>query len=453
MSVSIPEKVRRLFLLSNLFALMCLFNSGAFAQTPCDNCANLNLPSVGVSASHLMPGGNSFFDITLSGIDSGQGHDIVDGTYLGWCIEDNHRENTTAPVQLFSSCDPSLPGNLGLDPHTWNWVNYILNHKQGDKKDVQDALWLITLWDPTKVPTATALDMVNEAMVHGSDFCPGPGQVVAIILYTGDGGIGQTCGIAPFGIQDSIIEFPVEEPCFDCDGGVTQLSLVYLPAGDVYVRIKEGKKKILFEGTVSGGVPFTIDGTGKDGKIGKEIKIYVDGNENAKIHTSCSKPIGPGLISGDFSVVSGMSLRGGLLCPVPPPDPNSVCETGKPQVLTMQYTGDNCLATDHNQDPEKVYCDGDPVYNPTVNIIATDKSNPDDPKAKTWFDATVTLNGTFDIDATNYGETKLKAHTHVHIYDTFGKWLQSLEFHTSCSQPLAVGDQFGSLALEAFIAE
>jgi hypothetical protein len=34
------------------------------------------------------------------------------------------------------------------------------------------------------------------------------------------------------------------------------------------------------------------------------------------IHTSCSDPIGPGFVSGDFTVMSGYSRNGGLLCPL-----------------------------------------------------------------------------------------------------------------------------------------
>jgi hypothetical protein len=42
----------------------------------------------------------------------------------------------------------------------------------------------------------------------------------------------------------------------------------------------------------------------------------VEGVLNASIHTSCSQPIGPGLISGDFEVVSGRSKDNGLICPL-----------------------------------------------------------------------------------------------------------------------------------------
>ena len=79
-------------------------------------------------------------------------------------------------------------------------------------------------------------------------------------------------------------------------------------------------------------------------------------------------------------------------------------------------------------------------------IRASDKENPDDSKAKVWFEGLVDINDTFDIDATNAGEDKLKPTTYALIYDSGGKGgslLQKVKFHTSCSQPLAVGDQFG----------
>ena len=77
-----------------------------------------------------------------------------------------------------------------------------------------------------------------------------------------------------------------------------------------------------------------------------------------------------------------------------------------------------------------------------------------DPNAKIWFEGTVDLSTPFLIDATNDGETKLKAETHVFIYTSDGQTLlQTIEFHTSCSQPLGAGDQFGSLLMVDFIPE
>ena len=52
--------------------------------------------------------------------------------------------------------------------------------------------------------------------------------------------------------------------------------------------------------------------------MGTEITIFVNGEFNTKIHTSCSQPIYPGLVFGDFTVVSGSSRNGGNLVECPP---------------------------------------------------------------------------------------------------------------------------------------
>ena len=52
-----------------------------------------------------------------------------------------------------------------------------------------------------------------------------------------------------------------------------------------------------------------------------------------------------------------------------------------------------------------------------------------------------------------YGKTRLAANTYVFIYDMEGNLLQTVKFHTSCSQPLFIGDQFGSLNMVGFRSE
>lgn len=129
------------------------------------------------------------------------------------------------------------------------------------------------------------------------------------------------------------------------------------------------------------------------------------------------------------------------------------CESGKPRVLTMKYTGQDCSATSHNQNSGKVECSGDLGGASPVIIIATNKQDPNDLSGRIWFDGQVTLDASFDIDAGNAGQAKLSSSTFVHIYDLQNNLLQSVTFHTSCSQPLVVGNQFGSLLLERFIAD
>ncbi|MCH8871007.1 MAG: hypothetical protein IIC85_14945, partial [Chloroflexi bacterium] len=126
------------------------------------------------------------------------------------------------------------------------------------------------------------------------------------------------------------------------------------------------------------------------------------------------------------------------------------CDTvGKPIILTMMYTGDD-NPTSHTQDPSKAVITGSIFNTDPVHIIATDKRDPSSSKAKVWFDGPVALGGTFDIDATSLGRRRLSSNTYVHVFNGV-TLLQSIKFHTSCSQPLNLGDQFGSVLLVGYL--
>lgn len=134
------------------------------------------------------------------------------------------------------------------------------------------------------------------------------------------------------------------------------------------------------------------------------------------------------------------------------PDGDSV----KPATIRMQYTGDNCGNSMNSQDSDKFNCEGDAQMDQEVYILSTDDSDPDDDGAKVWFSGTVALGGLFDISSFNGGRDELRSRTYVYIYDDESRdtLLQSIEFHTSCSQPLFAGDTFGALRLfECFDAD
>lgn len=140
---------------------------------------------------------------------------------------------------------------------------------------------------------------------------------------------------------------------------------------------------------------------------------------------------------------SGAGRRGGVVLAVAV----DICDGGKLRALAMEYTGDGCDATSHDQNTDKVSCSGDPMDEMMVRIVAADKKRLSDPKAKVWFDDVVELNDEFEIDAANAGEDGLKSTTYVTVFNMNGDVLQTVSFHTSCSQPLRLGDQFGSLSL------
>ncbi len=292
------------------------------------------------------------------------------------------------------------------------------------------------------IPTGFSLDFVE---VLGID---GQGTVTSVIR-PGPGVSGEITA-SKLGCVAIFHNVPEPElPCSDCRGGVTELTLRN-NGPDAVIQVKAGKK-IVFDEFVAAGAEFSFVGQGRDNKLGKEIKIRANGGPETKIHTSCSRPIGPGSVFGDFEVVEAFSKDGGRVCPAgQEEDCDDLCDAGKPRVAMMEFTGADCSATSNSQDPTKISCADFGVLPATVRIVASDKENPDDTRAKTWFDGTVALNGTFGIDATNAGANRLKANTWVHIYALDGTLLQSVKFHTSCSQPLELGDQFGSLSLVDF---
>ena len=110
-------------------------------------------------------------------------------------------------------------------------------------------------------------------------------------------------------------------PAGECAyGRVAQLSLQYIGhASPVTVVVVQKDGDIIFDGTVNHGEIITVTGTGKDNEMSPEIAILVDGEVNAGFITNGSKPIGPGLASGDFLITEGWTRRGNELCELAPP--------------------------------------------------------------------------------------------------------------------------------------
>ncbi|RME93866.1 MAG: hypothetical protein D6766_07400 [Verrucomicrobia bacterium] len=112
---------------------------------------------------------------------------------------------------------------------------------------------------------------------------------------------------------------PPSGDCAPCDGKVTQLTLQYDGADQPLVEVYDKKGNLLGSVQLDATGLFTIDGADlnadRNGTLGTEIALVIDGVEVARIHTSCSQPIGPGMVFGPFTIVEGYSRNGGLLCP------------------------------------------------------------------------------------------------------------------------------------------
>lgn len=194
----------------------------------------LNLPAYSVNATYGNYLGEfgwpAAFRIRFSGI--GTGYSVSDSVdYLGWCLEDNHLDNSST-ITLYSSYDPNLPDTLAKytdsstpavvngqanvgDPIPWDKLNYLLNHKPSggtdvtNRADTQAAIKILIYGATTNPVTSTAaLAAATDALNNGAGFVPGPGQVMAVILYVD--GIDSLEGHVPPGhYQEAIIELPL----------------------------------------------------------------------------------------------------------------------------------------------------------------------------------------------------------------------------------------------------
>jgi hypothetical protein len=213
-----------------------------------------------------------------------------------------------------------------------------------------------------------------------------------------------------------------------------------------------GGGKVYFSGQVALGETFVIDAKlGGDNELRSEtwVTIYdLNGNvlQSIRFHTSCSQPLTIGDQFGAIQLVGFLNKNGLGEGDIPAVRANLCPTYGKPQRLTMVYTGDNVI--DHRQDPSKVTITGNPMFAPSVTIVASEKVNGG---GKVYFSGQVALGETFVIDARLGGDSELRSETWVTIYDLNGNVLQSIRFHTSCSQPLAIGDQFGAIQLVGFL--
>jgi len=154
-----------------------------------------------------------------------------------------------------------------------------------------------------------------QVTIHTSCSQPiGPGMVFGDFVVTA----GESKQGGPLCPADQPPTDPPDEPVDDCgcEGKVTNLTLRYLGAVGAQVRVDMRKGGTVFTGSVAPGATFTLIGTDKQGTLGPEVEILLNGQPHTSIHTSCSQQIGPGLVRGLFEVVEGASRKGGELCPL-----------------------------------------------------------------------------------------------------------------------------------------
>ena len=178
--------------------------------------------------------------------------------------------------------------------------------------------------------------------------------------------------------------------------------------------------------------------------------------------TNCSQPFGPGMVFGSIQITSVTSTYGGTV-DLPEEEEECVDEIdvvpaphciGKIKSLALRYTGGDCSQTLTTQGPGKVKCTdvAAPTANP-VRITLADGKNPP-PDSFAYVDELSVQGGEIvEADAPLCGRGSLTSATGFWIRDAVtDELIQEGFFHTSCSQPLDLGNQIGALQVYALDA-
>ena len=183
----------------------------------------------------------------------------------------------------------------------------------------------------------------------------------------------------------------------------------------------------------------------------KEEYNFVSGDsyETGLAFASIGDSTTHGMFLDDVSVTGRL---GGSIeaCPGPGPVPDPICEDGKPQVLTLLYDGN--AFSQHDQEGNEVIITDPPVDaggkaipfpNPALVKIYDHKKK--DPKQLGSF--TLEWGELFDVSGPH---NRIPPRLKFEIIDPkTNEVFQTVQFHTSCSQPLDALDEFGGITVWA----
>ena len=168
-------------LLFLLVALLLFSDTGS-----ADSNYVVKLPDFPVNMTVSHWGAQSYFDTTLSGIGGpGEGYDVYDGTFVGWCADEHHyiTPGLVYQVHLYSTYDPAMP----WPDDDWDMVNFIINHKDStaNKVQIQKAIWYF-IDGGYSGSDPIILGMINNAINNGEGFVPQGGEKCAVLCDAGE---------------------------------------------------------------------------------------------------------------------------------------------------------------------------------------------------------------------------------------------------------------------------
>lgn len=202
-----------------------------------------------------------------------------------------------------------------------------------------------------------------------------------------------------------------------------------------------------------------VEFTCSAGNLPKHLKFKTRGSwwrkQHMSIDTSCDRALRCGDRFGAYEVVEYESTLGGVVdCDAEPPTPTPVCSTGGDPVgtpcdakvvdMVLEYNGQACQMPLPNPQNGEAECSGDATGAVNVGVTYAGKF-----AYKETISPASNINDGDRIRVTSTHQSGMFPNQKYLLSDDSGV-LQSIEFHTSCSQPLALGDEFGSFKLVEF---
>ena len=139
-----------------------------------------------------------------------------------------------------------------------------------------------------------------------------------------------------------------------------------------------------------------------------------------------------------------------------PPPSGDICDLfGKPVALKFDYITGTTVSTAQASDKAKILFDSGSVDDDGVSyIVVTDEDDATKALAgggKRFFQGDVAFDQSF---VANNATDSFGSNTYVHFFDdSTGGLLQSISYHTSCSQPIQIGDVVGNATLIGYQGE
>ena len=178
--------------------------------------------------------------------------------------------------------------------------------------------------------------------------------------------------------------------------------------------------------------------------------VSISGQASLDVEGTCDGPLNPPVQQCDLQI----EKEG---CVVQPPDTSGDSCQGKATAFTFEYTGLGCSASSHLQNPKKAKCVGGANGEEPVDILVYGK------KRKRWgwgwgwwghkrhkktvyaSVSGVQVGDSVVVDAATAGKHTLGKEVKIKIRTSDGNVvIEKDKIHTSCSQPLDPGNQFGS---------